>query len=370
MKKFLKTAAILLATAMLPVTHLHTEANEPHAVRTVAGIGSPGVQDGLAASFHMPMGLLVLPDGKIIVADTYNNLLRRIGADGATETFAGAIFEFFPLGAHLDRQLSEAALHRPTGLAVCQNERIYIADSANSSIRVIVGGGMYTLVSWGEAGFADGPRGEASMNGPLAIDVCPSGYVYVADTLNHVIRRVSSTGYTTTIAGTPGEYGYENGIADTALFDSPAGIAVAPDGRIFVADTGNHVIRVIENGDVSTFVGSFVLEEQGVGTLDAAAIGGFNDGMAAFALFNHPRGLALWGDYLIVADSANHSIRLVSPEGNVTTLAGTGLPGYSAEPGLPALFSFPADVFVHEDRLYIADAGNNKIRMMPLRLEE
>ena len=367
MKRFFKTAAVLFAISLLPAMQLHAEADEPLAVYTIAGIGSSGVQDGLAASFHMPMGVLVLPNGEIIVADTYNNLLRRINADGVTETFAGAIFEFFPMGAHSDGVLVEAALHRPVGLAVCQFGRIYIADSANSSIRVIVGGRVYTLVSWGEAGFADGPRGVASMNNPLAIAVGPGGYIYVADTLNHVIRRVSPIGNTTTIAGTPGEYGYLNGIADAALFDGPAGIAVAPDGRIFVADTGNHVVRVIENGYVSTFAGSFTLDEQDGETV---FIGGFIDGEASYALFNHPRGLALWGDYLIVADSTNHGIRLISSDGYVTTLAGTGLPGYLSEPGRAALFSFPTDVFVHENRLFIADAGNNKIRMMPLGLEE
>ena len=370
MKRFFKTASILLAITLLHVMQLHAEASEPLTVYTIAGIGSSGMQDGLVASFHMPMGLLVLPGGEIIVADTYNNLLRRIDAEGVTETFAGAVFEFFPLGAHLDRELGEAGFHRPAGLAVCRHGRIYIADSANSSIRAVIGDRVYTLVSWGEAGFADGPRGTARMNSPLAVTVGPSGYVYVADTLNHVVRRVSPTGHTTTIAGTPGEYGYENGSANAALFDSPAGIAVATDGRIFVADTGNHVIRVIEHDMVRTFAGSFTFEEQDEGDMEAVAIGGFGDGEAVHALLNHPRGLALWGENLIVADSANHSIRLISPEGYVTTLAGTGMPGYLAEPRQPALFAFPTDVFVFEDRLYVADAGNNKIRMIPLRLEE
>ena len=369
MKRLFKITAALIAITLLPVMQLHAEAEEPLTVYTIAGIGSSGIQDGEAASFHMPMGLLVLPGGEIIVADTYNNLLRRIDAEGMTETFAGAVFEFFPLGVHLDRELMEAGFHQPAGLAVCQHGRIYVADSANSSIRAVIGDRVYTLVSWGEPGFADGPRGEASMNGPLALTVGPSGYIYVADTLNHVIRRVSLTGHTTTIAGVPGEYGYENGNADAALFDSPSGIVVAADGRIFVADTGNHVIRVIENGMVSTFAGSFTLEELDEDDPEATAIGGFAGGEAAYAMFNHPRGLALWGEYLIVADSANHGIRLVSPEGYVTTLAGTGMPGYLAEPGRPALFSFPTDVFVHEDRLYVADAGNNKIRMIPLYVE-
>ena len=367
MKNLLKTAAMLLLLALLPTMYLHAQAQETLAVYTIAGIESPGVQDGIAASFHMPMGILVLPGGEIIVADTYNNLLRRINPNGVTETFAGAIFEFFPFGIHIDGELSAAGLHQPVGLAVCQNGRIYIADTVNNSIRTIIGNYVLTLVSWGEPGFADGPRGEASMNRPHAVAVSPDGYyVYVADTHNHVIRRVNLTGDATTIAGVPGVYGYRNGYALEALFDSPAGIYVAPDGRIFVADTGNHVIRVIENGEVSTLAGRMTIEEVGVAEWEASPSGGFSDGEQGVARFNVPRGLALWGEYLIVADSANHRIRLVSPEGNVTTLAGTGEPGYLVEPGQPAFFHFPSDVFVHGGRLYVADAANHKIRMIPL----
>ena len=118
---------------------------------------------------------------------------------------------------------------------------------------------------------------------------------------------------------------------------------MSPDGRIFVADTGNHVIRVIENGFVRTFAG------QAVATYDD---GGFLDDAAAAALFNHPTGLALWGDSLIIADSANNRVRMVTPEGSVSTLV-DGL-------------HFPLGVFVHNGRLYIADSANNMIRAAQL----
>ena len=329
---------MLVALVLVPFTNVSAE--------TIAGEGNIGYQDGVLASFHMPIDVLVLPGGEVIVADTFNNLLRIIRGSETT-TYAGFIPEFFPVGFHRDGELSAAGLHHPTGLAICENGRIYVADSVNNSIRVIVAGSIYTLAGWGEAGFSDGPRGEAAFNSPTSIAIGPGGNLYVADTLNHVIRRVSPTGHTTTIAGTPGEFGYQNGAS--ALFDTPMGIAVTGDGRIFVADTGNHAIRVIENGIVTTLAGSSVHDEWD-------SVGGFADGIGTAALFNQPRGLSLWGDNLIVADSANHAIRVVTPDGSVTTFA-----------GLELELLFPMGVHVHEERLYIADSGNNKIRAVSLR---
>ena len=358
MKTLMKTAAtVLFALAFLTAQPVYAQNDETTLIETIAGVGNIGIQDGEEASFNMPAGIMVLPSGEILVADTFNNLLRQVDRYGFTSTFAGYIAEFFPMGFHRDRELNEAGLHHPTSLAMCLHRRIYFTEPGNNSIRVVIGNNVYTLVGWGEAGFADGPRGTAAFNGPTAIAFGPSGYLYVADTLNHVVRRVSLAGYTTTIAGTPGEYGYENGQAGATLFDSPSGIVIAPDGRIFVADTGNHVIRVIENGTVSTYAGSHVLSED-----DHYAIGGFADGPGSDALFNQPRGLAMWGDYLKVADTANHSIRMISPEGYVTTVFGTALTGYE-----PATLHFPMGIYVHENRLYIADTGNNRILVILLQ---
>ena len=352
MKTLRKMALVLFALAFLTAMHVYAQD-----IETIAGLGNVGTQDGAEASFHMPSDILVLPGGEILVADMFNNLIRLINTDGYTSTFAGFIPEFFPIGFHRDAALGESGMFHPSGLARSELGRIYIADSSNSSIRVIIGDHIFTLVGWGETGFVDGPRGTSAFNNPSAIAIGPGGYLYVADTFNHVIRRISPTWYTTTVAGTPGEYGYANGPAGAALFDSPTGIAVDATGRIFVSDTGNHVIRVIENGVARTLAGSS-------GTLDDYdfPVGGFADGTGAGALFNQPRGLALWGVNLIVADSANHSIRMVTPAGVVTTIFGAEFTGYD-----PETLHFPMGISVHENRLYIADSGNNKIRVITLQ---
>ena len=351
MKNLRKMAAVLFAMTYLSAMYVNAQD-----VETVAGLGNVGIQDGVEASFHVPADVLVLPGGGILVADKFNNLLRLVDTDGETSTFAGIIPEFFPIGFHRDGVLGELGLFHPSSLALSEHGWIYIADASNNSIRVIVGDRIFTHVGWGEAGFADGPRGVAAFNHPSAITMAADGVIYVADTLNHVIRRVGTDGYTTTLAGIPGEYGYENGPADAALFDSPSGIAVSSDGRIFVADTGNHVIKVIENGVVSTLAGSSNLLED-----YDFPVGGFADGAGDVAMFNQPRGLAMWGDYLIVADSANHSIRLVAQDGYVTTIFGAEFAGYELE-----TLHFPMGISVYGNRLYIADSGNNKIRMILL----
>ena len=356
MKTLMKTAiTVLFALVFLPA--LFVLAQNEDSLETIAGIGNVGTQDGMDASFHMPSDVLVLPGGDILVADTFNNLLRLVNLNRETSIFAGYIPEFFPLGFHLDGEMDVAGFNSPTSLALGDVGYIFVAEPANNSIRVVIDNRVYTFVGWGEAGFADGPRGTSAFNGPSAIAFGPNGYLYVADTLNHVIRRVCPAFYTTTIAGVPGEHGYANGQAAAALFDSPAGIAVTADGRIFVADTGNHVIRVIENGVVRTLAGSHQESEDGY-----YMVGGFADGIGANALFNQPRGLELWGVNLLVADSANHSIRMITPAGVVTTVVGAEFTGDD-----PEALHFPMGISVHENRLYIADSGNNKIRMIVLQ---
>ena len=376
MKIFMKMAAVLLVLAFVPTFVAYAQSEvAPLAAEIVAGTGNVGHQDGFEATFHMPVGILIVDGNIILVADKFNNLLRTrmavelldfsdvydeewfeewLYAMMSTHIFAGYVSDFFPIGTHVDGVVWEAGLFHPTGLTMCRTSgRIYVADASNNSIRVIIDFyRMYTLSGWGEAGFADGPRGTAAFNSPTSIAVHPSGYLYVADSLNHVIRRVSPDGYTTTIAGMPQVYGYRDGSARSALFDTPKGIAIASDGRIFVADTGNHLIRVIENGVVRTFAGGFELAE-GEDDWENVPAGGFIDGAANNARFNQPWGLALWGNYLIVADSSNHAIRMVSPNGRVETLEIIGL-------------HFPMGVYVHGNSLFIADSGNNKIRMVVL----
>ena len=360
-KLFCAVTAYFLSLALPLCVYAHMPSAEGSHLETIAGTGNHGVWDGGISQFNLPMNL-VYDGGRILIADTFNNVLRIIDSAGEVSTFAGVVRETapdnFPRGFYRDGALYQTGFNRPAGVAVNPEGHVFVADSGNHAIRVMFDDRSYTLIGGLGAGFADGNAYAAMFNMPGALAFGPGGYLYVADTGNHVIRRICPEGFAATVAGVPGIYGLEDGMAEKALFDSPMGIAVSPDGTIFVADTGNHRIRAIENNEVRTLAGRAHL---GSG-LEMQPAGGFGDGTYENALFNMPTGIAYWGGYLFLADSANHSIHAVSLDGEIRTLFGSGYPGYAGGASEHARLHFPMGIYVVGGRLLIADTGNNKIR--------
>ena len=176
-------------------------------VRTLAGTGSHGAADGALVQFNLPFGVFALADGSVLVADSFNNLIRKINADGYGSLFAGRLLgigaDNFPQGAYHDDSSLYSFFYRPVGLAVNSDGWIFIADMHNHAVRVIVDGEVYTFAGGLGAGYAGGGT-NAMFNRPSGITVCANGYVYVADTGNHAIRRISPGGYVTTAAGIGG----------------------------------------------------------------------------------------------------------------------------------------------------------------------
>ncbi|OIQ90481.1 pseudomonalisin precursor [mine drainage metagenome] len=191
--------------------------------------------------------------------------------------------------------------------------------------------------------------------GPTAVAIDSVGNVYVADTGNHIIRKISTSGMVTTVAGIAGKSGASDGSALSATFNGPSGIVVDSSGNLYVADTGNDTIREIAvNGTVSTIAG-------------AAGLKGAVDGTGSHARFNLPYGLALAADGSIyVADAGNDAIRRISPGGVVSTIAGMlGISGAIDGVGSSARFNFPMALsFDGQGRLWVADTGNDAIRMV------
>jgi len=338
-------------------------------VSTLAGTGMHGAQNGTQAQFNLPAGIFGTGD-TIYIADTYNNLIRSITPGGTTSRFAGDILAFdelgFPAGFLRDGYLYQALFNRPTDGIALEDGRILVVDSANHSIRLIDGANTYTFAGGARAGMANGPAESALFNHPSAIALDIHGNLFVADTLNHVIRQISYDGTVTTIAGMPGLAGFRDGYTYEARFHSPMGLAVSADGtQIYVADTGNHLIRVIEDGEVSTLAGNlqFLYTDDNDDRANLAT-GGFANGDGDSARFNLPKGIALLGDTLIVADYANHKLRTVQPCGETSTLAGTGYPGYINGSTDVAEFHFPSGVFVRGSDVFVADTGNNVIRQV------
>src|SRR5262245_37760064 len=226
------------------------EQNWRATVAVLAGDGVPGTIDGVGtgARFSEPFGIAAAPDGTIFVADAgHADRIRRVMPDGRVSTIAGEIAGF------RDGIGSSAAFSTPSGIALGPDGTLYVADTGNNAIRRITpDGSVSTLAGDGTPGYVDGPAHQARFNGPIGIAVAPDGRIVIADTYNDRIRVIDASGAVTTLAGS-GRPGADDGIAESASFDTPTGIAVDARGLVYVADTGNGVVRIVDqHGKVTT----------------------------------------------------------------------------------------------------------------------
>ena len=320
-------------------------------VTTLAGNGTRGFADGPGntAQFNNPYGVAFAPNGNIYVADTYNQRIRVTNpTTGQVTTLAGTGTEGFADGPG-----TNARFNYPTGVAVAPNGNIYVADQGNQRIRAInpTTGQVTTLAGTGTPGFADGPGNTAQFDYPTGVAVAPNGTVYVADQENQRIRAINpTTGQVTTLAGT-GTEGFADGPGTNAQFNNPYGVAVAPNGTVYVADQENQRIRAINptTGQVTTLAGSSA---------------GFADGPGNTAQFLYPQGVAVAPNGTVyVGDTGNNRIRAINPTtGRVTTLAGSTA-GFADGTGTNAQFNFPYGVAVAPNgTIYVADWFNHRIR--------
>jgi len=221
-------------------------------VTTFAGNSTVSGQSALR--FSRPMGLDLAVDGYIYVADALNHVIKRVSLDGLIEPYAG-----LGLAGDVDGDRFEARFSIPADVAVSKTSIVvYVADAFNNKIKVITPDGtVQTLAGVRSGGFADGPASEARFAQPLALALSQDEEIlYVSDFFNHSIRTVDTrTGEVQTLAGN-GTPGYVDGPLEDARFNRPVGITVSHEGTIFVADSENHVIRKIEDGTVSTFAGT------------------------------------------------------------------------------------------------------------------
>lgn len=231
---------------------------QPNYVTTLAGSNSftVGSTDGVgtAAKFYNPYGISLGPDGVAYVADAGNHLIRAVSAVGNVTTVAGRA-----VNGSADGVGSNAQFNGPSGIAVDAAGYIYVADTGNHAIRTIAPDYTVTTLAGGSSGFVDGQGSNAKFNGPKGIAVDALGIIYVADTGNHAIRVVYVNGTVTTLAGN-GTASLVNQVGTSATFSGPTGVAVDAQSNVLVADAANNVIRLISpNGSVITIAGSGAL---------------------------------------------------------------------------------------------------------------
>ncbi|WP_271783230.1 SMP-30/gluconolactonase/LRE family protein [Aquimarina algiphila] len=320
-------------------------------VTTIAGSGIAGDEDAqnpLQAKFKAPYDIIyaeVNQNKHFYLVDLANHKIKRIGTAGIVTTIGGSTM------GYMNGQYNQAKFYEPRNIVSVQDNGtsiFYISDTKNHVIRKLTGGEVTTYAGNGTAGFADGDATTAQFNEPQGLTIDDNGNLYVCDGENHKIRKISPSGQVTTVAGST--QGFFDGVALSAQFNFPMGIAIDPEKNLFVADGFNNKIRKITpNGVVSTFAGSDQGDQDGIGNQ---------------AKFYSPFAITIdkW-NHLYVSDIDNHKIKKITPAGHVTTLAGSTEGDSNGEGLLEAKFAFPRGLCVDElGDIYVADIVNNKIK--------
>ena len=342
---------IVAGTAIAPIVPTNTGGTPATNGQTItfAGSGTGGFADGTgaSASFWFPMGVAVDASGNVFIADPSNNRIRKITPLGIVTTFAGGTM------GYADGQGTAAKFSSPCSLAIDPSGNLYVADNVNNRIRKITPTGyVSTVAGSGNSSYADGQGITASFYRPMGLTLDELGNLYVADCLNHCIRKITPSGYVSTLAGSINSIsGYVDATGTAARFYRPSDLKQDASGNLYVTDWYNNMIRKINPlGVVSTFAGSITP--------------GSNDGLGSAAGFHSPSAMAIdLAGNLYVCDENNNKIRKVTPGGQVTTIAGTGTASTINGAGNAATFNQPFGIALDSyGNAYVAEYTSNLIR--------
>jgi len=370
------TAILLAAFAFVGCNANGSSESEPDqegVLYNVAGIaGTPGSDGdgGNALSAHLayPQDVTVNSAGEVFIVDAQNNCIRLVQSNGTITRYIGSGNR----GDGSSGKADQVDLDNPASITIGPTGDIWVASWKNCKIKLVNEVTSYLSVLIGTTqGFSGdgGPAAQAQLNLPSSVVFDESGNMYISDQVNQRIRKVDAGMIITTFAGS-GESGHLDALGDSAEFSFPIGSNAVPGGRItwshhpdglLIADTENHMIRHIN------------LETRMVYTIAGTGVPGYSGdgGPAIDAQLNYPTDILMIEDHEIyVADSRNHVIRKIDVVGNISTVAGTGIAGFSPDgtPAEDAKLNIPSGIFFVEEirTLYIADTYNHQVKKVKL----
>ncbi|MEV7194605.1 RICIN domain-containing protein [Streptomyces sp. NPDC093510] len=329
-------------------------------ISTVAGTGDwgSGGDGGPAALAQLkgPLGIAVDHTGSLFICDSSNHRVRKVGADGKIDTVVGTGTAGFGGDGG---PAAEAQLKRPAAVAVDSAGALYITDAGNQRVRKVTADGVIsTVAGTGTAGFGGdgGAATAAHLNAPSGVAVDSSGVLYVAESSNHRVRKITADGVISTVVGNGSKgAGGDGGPAVEAQLNGPLGVAVDAEGSLYIVDFGNNRVRkVAADGTISTVAGT-----------GAPGFAG-DDGLATKAQLLAPvEVMADSAGALYIADAGNHRVRKVAADGTISTVAGTGTPGSAGDdgPATKAQLGMPSGLAAGgAGGFYIAESGYKRVR--------
>jgi sugar lactone lactonase YvrE len=320
-------------------------------VSTLAGSGASGSTNatGTSASFNKPQGVVVDANGNVYVSEYSGNKIRKITPEGVVTTFAGSSSAGTSNGTG-----TAARFSRPNGLAIDASRNIYVADEWNHRIRKITPVGVVTTFAGSSSGSNNGTGTAAQFNKPSGVAVDGSGNLFVCDRSNHLIRKITSAGVVTTFAGS-GSSGNSNGTGTAATFANPTGIAIDANDNLYITDYSNHSVRKITSAGVVTTL---------AGPVGSTGTWGTTNATGTSARFNYPYHIVINSHgNIIVSELNGQRLRKITTAGVVTSYVGSTTSGSTNAVGTSARFSSPRGLGIDtDDNIFIADYNNHLVR--------